>query len=189
MPKTWTIHSYTDHLHSGRVCRTLPKGRSQFFITKGKYVFELTAKSRKGICCTAQWLRTDRLYGRAAVMNEWEFPSMAIKKRQVTKSDVSHLAAVESVLFSQHMALVEHMALRKYDDGSDRETGWVTIKVVGAAWAVQVKDPDSATSFTAIGDTLDKAFDTANLLLACDEAPWEPDSWLMKSKAEKSRKK
>jgi len=189
MPKTWSIECQGVHLHSGRVCRYLPKGRSTFYVGHGRYVFELTARSRKGICVTAQWVRGDRLLGRQAAMFEWEFPSMAIKKRQVSKTDVTHLAAVESTLFAQHMALVEHMALRKYEDGSDRETGWVTIKVVGAAWAVQVKDPDSATSFTAVGDTLDKAFDTANLLLACDEAPWEPDAWLAKTKAEKSRKK
>lgn len=113
---------------------------------------------------------------------------MAIKKRLVANTDVQHLASVECDLFTQHMSLVEHCALRKYDDGTDREPGWFTVKVTGAAWVVQVKDPDSCTSFSAVADTLDKALDTAALLLACDEAPWEHDTWLAKSKADKKKK-
>lgn len=113
---------------------------------------------------------------------------MAIKKREVSKSDVQHLAAVETVLFKDHMPLLEHCCLRKYEDGTDREPGWITIKVTGAAWVIQVKDPDSATSFAAVADTLDKALDTAALLLAADEAPWEPDQWLARAKAEKKKK-
>jgi hypothetical protein len=114
---------------------------------------------------------------------------MAIKKRSIDVSGVIHLAAVETVLFSQHLALVEHCALRQYDDGSPREPGWITVKTTGAAWVVQVKDPDSRKSFTAVADTLDKALDTASLLLACDDAPWEHDAWLEKAYVEKSRKK
>jgi len=187
VPKTWSLRVYKLSLHGGRVCRYLPKGNSTFFIRYGGIEFQLTGKSRRGICVVARWDRGERLSRPHEPDLEWEFPSMAIKKRQVTKSDVAHLAVVETTLFAQHMALIEHMALRKYDDVSDRETGWVTIKTVGAAWAVQVKDPDSSSSFTAIGDTLDKAFDTANLLLACDEAPWEPDSWLAASKAKRKK--
>lgn len=113
-------------------------------------------------------------------------------KRRVSKSSpegqAQHLAPVETVRFSDMMSLVEHMAFRKYDDGEPREPGWVTIKTQGAAWVVQVKDPDGCVSFTAIGETLDKALETAGLLLACDEAPWEPDTFLAQAKARKAKK-
>lgn len=102
--------------------------------------------------------------------------------------NVKHLAAVETRLFHELFALVEHCCVRKYDDGDSREPGWFTVKTQGAAWCVQVKDPDACVSFTAVGDTLDKAIETANLLLSCDEAPWEPDSFLMRMKAEKKKK-
>lgn len=100
----------------------------------------------------------------------------------------NHLAAVETQIFHDLMALVEHCTTRKYDDGDPRETGWLTIKTQGAAWCVQVKDPDSACSFTAVADTLDKALETAQLLLSCDEAPWETDQWLAAAKAKKNKK-
>ena len=189
MGKTWDVYVYGNALHGKRPCRYVPKGKSYFYLHTNRYTFSLTAKFKRGIALTAQWVRGDRLLGRSATMFEWEYPSMAIKKRQVVNSDVQHLAAVESSLMAQHMALVEHCALRKYDDGTDREVGWFTVKVTGAAWVVQVKDPDSCMSFAAVADTLDKAFDTANLLLACDEAPWEHDVWLAKAKMEKDRKK
>ncbi len=189
MPKTWNVYVYSRGLHAGRVRRTLPKGRSEFFLTNGRYVYGLTAKSRKGICIVAQWVRGDRHFGRAAVMHEWEYPSMAIRKREVAKTDVQHLASMESEHMKDHLALLEHCALRKYEDGSEREVGWYVTKCVGAAWVIQVKDPDSCMSFSAVADTYDKALDTANLLLACDEAPWEHDTWLAKSKMEKQKKK
>jgi hypothetical protein len=112
-----------------------------------------------------------------------------MKKRQplTGKDGAKHLAAMESNLFGQMMPLVEHMALRQYDDGEARETGWLTIKTQGAAWCVQVKDPDGACSFTAVAESLDKALETACLLLACDEAPWEPDAFLAASKARKKK--
>ena len=113
-----------------------------------------------------------------------------MKKKNV-KADASggkHLAAMESNIFAGLVPLIEHCALRQYEDGDPRETGWITIKTQGAAWSVQVKDPDACVSFTAVADTLDKALETAALLLSCDEAPWEPDTWLQASAAKKKKK-
>lgn len=97
-----------------------------------------------------------------------------------------HLAPMESELFRDMMSLVEHCAVRLYDDNSPRDIGWWTVKTLGAAWVVQVKDPDSCCSFNAIGDTIDKALATAALLLSSEEAPWESDNFL---KAQKAKKK
>jgi len=94
---------------------------------------------------------------------------------------------METVTFGQLVPLVEHMAVTKYEDGDSREPGWITIKTHGKGWIVQVKDPDSGMSFQALGNTLDGALETANLLLGCDEAPWEPDAWLKKRKPGKGK--
>lgn len=112
-----------------------------------------------------------------------------MRKRQPLQQTegVKHLAALESNYFGQLLSLVEHCAVRQYDDGTPRETGWFTIKVQGAAWIVQVKDPDGCCSFNALGDTLDKALETAALFLTCDEAPWEHDAFLAQSKARKKK--
>lgn len=113
-----------------------------------------------------------------------------MKRRQAKGNSEGgqHLAAMETELFRELAALVEHCAVRKYEDGEPRQSGWITLKTSGAAWVLQVKDPDSCCSFTAIADTLDKAFSTANLLLACEEAPWEPDTFLAKMNAPKKSK-
>jgi len=101
--------------------------------------------------------------------------------------NVKHLAPVETKIFGELLSLVEHCAIRQYDDGDTREPGWITIKTQGAAWVVQVKDPDSAASFTALGSSLDQALETAALMLSCDEAPWEPDTFLAAAKARKKK--
>jgi len=100
---------------------------------------------------------------------------------------MGHTAAMETETFRDLMPLVEHCALVRYDDGDQRVPGWITIKVQGAAWVVQVKDPDAGVSFAAVAETLDKALETAALLLACDEAPWEDDRWLKQQKAAKRK--
>jgi len=112
-----------------------------------------------------------------------------MKKRtaKAEVSDAKHRAPVETEFFGELMALVEHCCVTKYDDGDPREPGWLTIKAQGSAWIVQVKDPDSAMSFSAVGATLDKALETANLLLGCDEAPWESDAWLASRKRPKKK--
>lgn len=112
-----------------------------------------------------------------------------MKKRQARSAaeGVKHLAPVESNYLANLLPLVEHCSIRQYDDGEPREPGWFTVKTQGAAWCVQVKDPDGCVSFTAIGETLDKALETAALLLSCDEAPWEPDTFLAAAKARRKK--
>ncbi len=113
---------------------------------------------------------------------------MKKKTGKVSAGDGKYLAPVETELLKDLMPLVEHCCCRAYDDGDPREPGWLTVKTQGSAWCVQVKDPDSCMSFTAVGSTLDKALETAALLLGCDEAPWEPDTWLAQGAARKRKK-
>lgn len=167
--------------------RRAPMGRYSFHVAHLDVRFLLTGVWRKGIHLDAVAPRHVAGPADVDMIKQWSRPVMGIKKRDAAASPQAHRADVASNLFTQHMALVEHMALTQYDDKSPREPGWITIKTNGAAWVVQVKDPDSATSFTAIGDTLDKALDTANLLLSCEEAPWEHDTWLAKTRT-KSKK-
>lgn len=115
-----------------------------------------------------------------------------MKKRSVpsgagTPDGVKHLAAVESNVFSKLQALVAHCCVTKYDDGDPRKPGWFTIKTMGSAWVVQVKDPDACLQLQATAQSLDDALALADLLVGSEEAPWEPDSFL-RAAAAKSRK-
>jgi len=111
--------------------------------------------------------------------------------KKVAKKDASTqggtLAAGESKLFEKLPALVQHCCCRSYDDGDPRTPGWITVKTQGAAWTVQVKDPDSACSFSAVAATLDDALLTAELLLGSPDAPWEHDTWLANGKGKKRK--
>jgi len=158
-----------------------------FLLLTPRWEFVLTASFGRGICAVARWPRHARGGLVVGAPVQWEVPSM--KKRQPLSGPdgAKHLAAMETNVFADLMPLLEHCCMRQYDDGDPREPGWITIKAQGAAWIVQVKDPDSACSFAAVASTLDKALETASLLLACDEAPWEPDTFLAASKARKKK--
>jgi len=121
---------------------------------------------------------------------EWwgELKAMKKKKQVGVTPDAAHLAAMESGMFSKHHALVAHCASVKYDDGDARKPGWWTVKTMGSAWVVEVKDPDTAARLVVVQQTLDDAITLANLLLESEEAPWEPDPWLARANAEKKKK-
>lgn len=93
-----------------------------------------------------------------------------------------HLAPVDSDILSRLPAVVAHMAVTRYDDGDSRRPGWVTISTLGSSWKVVAKDPDAAAQCTALGGSLDDALSLLELLLASEEAPWEPDSFLAKGR-------
>lgn len=188
LAKTWGICANGLHLHRKRPCRTLPKGKGTFYVYLGHFKFRIDFLYGRGMWARARTRRTDVLFDHPGVI-WWEKPNM--KKRiakGVLAGDAKHLAPVETNRFSDLLSLIEHCAVRKYDDGDPREPGWITIKTQGAAWCVQVKDPDGAVSFTAVGGTLDQALETAALLLACDEAPWEPDRFLAAQQQQKKKK-
>jgi len=112
-----------------------------------------------------------------------------MKKKGVGGSmgNEKHLVDMQTELLKGHMSLMEHMGFRMYDDGDPRDPGYVTISTNGAAWVVTVKDPDSGYSFKVVGATIDQALDTAALHLACDEAPWELDKWLLDALKKKKK--
>jgi len=175
-------------LHSRRPWQWASSRAGFFFVKIGLSRFLLTSKPYSGMCVTARWRRypDGREHPPADVVTE--FPSMAIKKRESKAKDIKHLAPVESQVFEGLLSLVEHMCMMQYEDGSPRVPGWITVKSQGAAWAVQIKDPDSCSSFTAVGATLDAALETAALLLSCDDAPWEADKWLAESQRRSMKK-
>lgn len=182
---TWTIYSRRWRLHGVRPCRWLPRQGCTFYVLRKNLEFQLTAKPWIGTWVSARWKVGERL-GDPDSGIMYERPS--VKKRTPDSSaspSVRHRAAVESDLLGKMLPLVEHCCVTQYDDGSPRETGWWTLKTMGSAWIIQVKDPDSGCSFQCVAETCDKALETAALLLSCDEAPWAPDPFLKRNKPTK----
>jgi hypothetical protein len=187
--KTWWIHRLAGplRLHLKKPCRWMPKGRAQFYLRHAHRVYLLTSLTHRGICVVAMWDMCLAMGHLHPPTWRWEYPSMKKRSVRVGTEGVKHLAALESDIWKGLLPLVEHCAVRQYDDGEPREPGWITLKTQGAAWVCQVKDPDGACSFSAVAETLDKALETAALLLSCDEAPWEPDRFLAQQKAQKRK--
>jgi hypothetical protein len=190
MPKsTRPIHArWPWRLHGSRPGRWVRKGKCFYVIECRKRWFRLTWQTYYGYYLSGLFAKgAHPLLGHQPV-TVMERPAMGIKKRESKAKDIKHLAALETTLFHDRLSLVEHCSLLQYEDGSSRVPGWITIKTQGAAWVVQVKDPDSCSSFSAVAETLDKAVDTAALLLACDDAPWEADKWLAEVAKRNSKK-
>jgi len=183
-----TCVSRGNKLHGAKPCRWMPREKARLYVWRGEYRWELHCSGRHGIFAFAVLHRDDVRAGHGFLNQGKERPSMKRRTAKAELGDAVHVAPLETDRLSDCLPLVEHCAVRKYDDGSSREVGWLTIKTQGAAWVVQVKDPDSCCSFVAIGKTLDEALETASLLLSCDEAPWEPDTWLQQAAARKKRK-
>lgn len=103
-------------------------------------------------------------------------------------SDARHLAALESALFSQHLPVLEHLAVTRYDDGDPRVNGWIRFGVLGSAWTMDVKDPQTQLAFRLVDQSVDSLWNTAALLLGCEEAPWVHDPYLKPPGSGKSKK-
>lgn len=112
-----------------------------------------------------------------------------MKKRKPpgeSSGDALHLAAMESTVFGNLHPIVAHCCSTKYDDGTPRKTGWVTMKTMGSAWVLEAKDPDTCSKLTVVQSSLDDALALLSVLLEAEEAPWESDPW-MKQQASKKK--
>lgn len=180
--KEWFIISAGWKLHGSRPARFIPRCNCSWWIFCRNRKFRVCSEWWTGVWVSERRHWVGRVGQPVSDTVYYGRPSVK-KKNSVAGADgARHIAAVESDILSTLQPLVEHCCITKYDDGDNRETGWITIKTQGAAWVVQVKDPDSGNSFSALGDTLDKALETAALMLACDQAPWQPDAFLKRGK-------
>lgn len=118
----------------------------------------------------------------------WE--EMKMKKRvprQTGNDGPEHIAAIESALLGAHHSIVKHCCITRYDDGSPRVPGWVSIKTIGGVWQVEAKDPDTCQFLRVQQPSLDDALTLMALLLDSEDAPWEHDPWAARQKGPKRK--
>jgi len=164
---------------SRRPSQWLPRGIKWFDLILRCYVLRVEFIPWRGYAARALYPRGKGNRARLLAIPRPEFSMKRIKPgEQAPQGSATHLAAVESNVFGKLGSLVAHVAVTRYDDGEPRRPGWFTIKTMGSAWVVQVKDPDSACSLSATAQSLDDALALADLLLSTDQAPWEPDAFL-----------
>lgn len=171
-----------------RPCRWMPRELTWWVVRIGRAEVVLQSAARKGI--TARSLSRDGVVSSLWTGELWWGDAMAKKRvpRAPGAEIPQHLAAVESNVLSALLPLVLHCSETRYDDGSARQPGWWTVKTMGSAWVVEVKDPDTCSRLVVIQQTIDDAMTLASVLLESEDAPWEPDPWMRASAAKKKTK-
>lgn len=181
----WRYGAPRWHLSSPRLCR----GGYTYVLKVGKWVLT---------CVWLPWFGTTHVATSVNGIYTWKKPGhdwygdlkvMKKKKTAVQASDAKHLAALESTLLTAQHSLIAHCAVTKYDDGDPRQPGWWTVKTMGSAWVVEIKDPDTCARLVVVQQSFDEAVILAALLLESEEAPWEPDPWLRSNAAKQAKKK
>jgi len=183
MGKWWFVQVDNWSLHRVRPRRWMPQGTAHFRVAMGDRVYHLTSEWWVGIWLSAITWRGDCPRARSGARVSVVRPNVKRKDAAAAAGgDAQHVARMECETFKDLMPLVEHCAIVRYEDKSQRVPGWFTVKTLGAAWVVQIKDPDSGNSFQFVAESIDKALEGAALLLACDDAPWQPDAFLKAQK-------
>jgi len=165
-----------------RVGQWLPKRGKGVIVVRGCTAFHLWYKRWRGYVCTHA-VRSTREGAETRISFPTEFVHM--RKKRVGGGAVpggpTNLAAVESTVLGSMPAFIAHCAVTRYEDGDARKVGWINITTRGGMWQITAKDPDSAASITATGQTLDDALALIDLLLGADDAPWESDAYLARN--------
>jgi hypothetical protein len=94
-----------------------------------------------------------------------------------------------SVHWPKLPALREFITATKYDDGSPRTPGYLTVRNRVTTFEITVYDPDGCCRLSARASTLDEALALTEKLLGVEEAPWEPDRYLQEQASRGAKKK
>lgn len=113
---------------------------------------------------------------------------MKRKNKPAEGHGVTAQASCVTRIWDQLPHLVEHLAVRVYEDGGARQPGRLIVDVVGSMWRAIAKDNDSGMQLVVYMPSLDDCLLSLELLLGADEAPWEPDPYA-KQKAPKKAPK
>lgn len=123
--------------------------------------------------------------------DDWSYSETRLMKRKNKPSEgstVTAQASLRSTILAQCPHVVEHLAVRQYEDGGARQTGRLMVDVVGSMWRCLAKDADSGMQLVVYMPSLDDALLSLELLLGADEAPWEPDPYARQPGPKKGKK-
>lgn len=87
----------------------------------------------------------------------------------------SHLASLDTVVLKACPHVVQHLAVIRYDDGTPRRPGRMFVETVGAFYKLILKDQQTGLEMILSAPTLDDVLALADLMLASDTPPWQPD--------------
>lgn len=88
---------------------------------------------------------------------------------------VFHLASLDTAVLKACPHVVQHLAVVRYDDGTPRRPGRLFLETVGAFYKLILKDQETGLEMVLSAPTIDDVFALADLMLASDTPPWQPD--------------
>jgi len=174
MAKVWSVIN-----RQGRWCGTRPRcfapmGNSEFWLLTEHRKLLMRSMPFRGLHAAEVWSKSWCHDGPSEVLLG-RFRRMSVKKVKVAdRASVKHLAALETELLRDHMAIVEHLVLLQYSDSSPRQTGYLGVWTQGSAWVARITDKDADATLTCEGKTLDEALTLLHMMLGAEDAPWEP---------------
>jgi len=176
MGKEWFAIYRGNRWIGHRVCRTLPLGECSFWVLTGTDFRRMSVKPFVGIAHTeTRALVGPQILSCCPIIWRQERPN--VKKVKLAKATaVKHVAALETEMFRDCLAICEFLAMLQYEDGSPRIPGYCGVWCQGATWVVRATDKDADATLTGTGRTLDEAVQLLALLLGAEDAPWEPNS-------------
>lgn len=168
--------------------RWVPKAEAHYLLVGLELSILVLYLPWRGLYPLSSWKGSDTLSGRTPHVT-WEEIEMRKKKIQAVGSadGPSRLASSETKILTALPNVVDHCCVTRYDDGSARATGWITIKTVGPMWVVAVKDPDGCCQMMCSATALDDALALADVMLGADDAPWQPDPFLLNTGSKKRK--
>jgi len=173
MPKHWTIYYRGNRWVRRKPATWQPHGKGLFFVLTGNGCWAMRYLPFRGKS-KAAWFAPGVHRGPALLTAERVYEVPSVKKVKVAeRSAVKHLAALESHMFREHLAVLEVLAMLQYADGTPREPGYLGMWCNGSAWVVRVQDKTGNAQMSAEGRTAEEAWDSLQLLLGSENPPWE----------------
>lgn len=168
-----------------RVRRFYPRGWFELRVRRGPYLYRLVHRPYVGLIHDA-WAY-DPPYASFLCPHWVEVGETWMKQVQLSKGlEVpATLASTSSGLLSACPLLIAHCAALRFDDGTPRRPGWLTITTQSSSWKASVKCPNAGASFSVLAPSVDDMLGMVELLLETDAAPWERDEWLQKNSKKK----
>jgi len=145
---------------------------------------------RRGFGYSAVWCERA---GRRVHM--WEEPfwwegakNMKRRRSEVTQDSGVAVASLDLKKLVEFLPIVQHLAVRRYDDGEPRTPGVITLRTIGSLWQAMCKDPDTRQEMPVVAQTFEDLLYLTAATLDAPDAVWQPDPWAEKMFAQKKKK-
>lgn len=125
-------------------------------------------------------------------IEHWGYPRerMAIKRRSAAPENmVLPALSSDSMIMKKIPLVMEFLTATAYADGLQRTPGYYTVRNRLVEFEATLYDPDGGVRLVVRHREYDRMWFAVEALLGAEDAPWEPDRYLMEQAAKKPKKK